>query len=230
MGHLGCLKHGTHNRNIQRPAFLAEPIPRDVSEVPITKVCFNIWSCWAPQIINAAGCQHSYWYLESHSSTDSQVLQTTEKFNSSLYKFQVEGVHPRTGLEDPEGKKHSCTLSLTLALVEGWWSQPRPGRFTSGKDLQGGWAAGPVWTSVENLVPTTTRSPDRPAHSESLNWLCNPAHTLEVASGNSHMCNRAGYCCMKSLLYLRLVWRRVAQVPPLSFLESWPFRSQGQMN
>ena len=33
---------------------------------------------------------------------------------------------------------------------------------------EAGWAAGPVWTGAENLTPTGTRSPDRPAHSESL--------------------------------------------------------------
>ena len=35
---------------------------------------------------------------------------------------------------------------------------PRPGRFTSGKDLvpivqEAGWAPGPVWTGAENLPP-----------------------------------------------------------------------------
>jgi len=31
-----------------------------------------------------------------------------------------------------------------------------------------GWVPGPVWTDVENLLPTGIRSPDHPAHSESL--------------------------------------------------------------
>jgi len=30
------------------------------------------------------------------------------------------------------------------------------------------WAPGPIWTGVENLVPTGIQSPDRPAHSQSL--------------------------------------------------------------
>jgi hypothetical protein len=118
-----------------------------------------------------------------------------------------------------------------LALVEGWWSQPHPGRFTSGKDLlpieyEAGLAPGPIWTSAENLVPTKIRSPDSPAHSESLYCLRCPAHTLKVASGNGHMCTTAGYCCLKSLLYVE--WtnkecRRVAQEPPLSFPDSRPY-------
>ena len=50
----------------------------------------------------------------------------------------------------------------------GGWSTPRPGRFTPRKYpvptvLEAGWASGPVWTDVENLVPTGTRSPDLPA-------------------------------------------------------------------
>jgi hypothetical protein len=39
----------------------------------------------------------------------------------------------------------------------------------------GGWVGpGPVWTSAENLTPNGIRSPDRPAHSESLYWLRYP--------------------------------------------------------
>jgi hypothetical protein len=46
-------------------------------------------------------------------------------------------VHPRTGHEGPEGEyRYSSTLSLTLALDEGGWSTPRPGRFTPGKETQ----------------------------------------------------------------------------------------------
>jgi hypothetical protein len=36
---------------------------------------------------------------------------------------------PRTGNKGPEGEQmYSSTLSLTLALDEGGWSTPRPGR------------------------------------------------------------------------------------------------------
>ena len=39
---------------------------------------------------------------------------------------------------------------------------------------EAGWVPGPVWTSEENLAPTGIRSPDRPAHSESLYRLSYP--------------------------------------------------------
>ena len=39
---------------------------------------------------------------------------------------------------------------------------------------EAGWAPGPVWTGAENLAPTGIRSPDRPAHSESLYRLSYP--------------------------------------------------------
>jgi hypothetical protein len=41
---------------------------------------------------------------------------------------------------------------------------------------EAGWAAGPVWTRAKNLAPTGIRSPDRPAHSQSLYRLSYPAH------------------------------------------------------
>ena len=71
---------------------------------------------------------------------------------------------------------YSSTLSVTLALDGGGWSTPRPGRFTPVEDpvpivQEAGWAPGPVCTGAENLVPTGIRSPDCPAHSESLYQL-----------------------------------------------------------
>ena len=55
--------------------------------------------------------------------------------------------------------------------------------FTPGKDLvptvqEAGWDPGLVWTGAENLAPTTIRSPDRPAHGQSLYRLSYPAHYL----------------------------------------------------
>ena len=66
------------------------------------------------------------------------------------------------------------TLSSTSALDYCGWSTPHPDRFTPGKDpvpivQEAGWATGPVLKVAENLAPPTgIRSPDRPAHSESL--------------------------------------------------------------
>jgi len=36
------------------------------------------------------------------------------------------------------------------------------------------WAPGPIWTGAENLASTGIRSPDRPAHSESLYRVRHP--------------------------------------------------------
>ena len=68
---------------------------------------------------------------------------------------------------------YSSTLPLTSALVQSGLLTPRPGHFTPGKDpvpivQEAGWAPGPVWTGAENLTPTGIRSPDGPAHNESL--------------------------------------------------------------
>jgi hypothetical protein len=54
-----------------------------------------------------------------------------------------------------------------------------PAAFTSTKDpvpilQEAGWAPGPVWIGAENLAPTGIRSPDLPAHSESLYRLRYP--------------------------------------------------------
>jgi hypothetical protein len=65
-------------------------------------------------------------------------------------------------------------------------STPRP-YFTPGKDpvpivQEAGWAPGPVWTGAENLAPTGIRSPDHPAHSQSLYRLSYPAHLCDLYS------------------------------------------------
>jgi hypothetical protein len=60
-----------------------------------------------------------------------------------------------------------------------WRSKPRPGRFTPGKDpapnvFEAGWTPGPAWKGAEDLAPAGIRSPDRPAHGESLYRLSYP--------------------------------------------------------
>jgi len=67
---------------------------------------------------------------------------------------------------------------------------PQP-LFTPEKDLvpivqEAGWASGPVWTGAENLVPTGIQSPDRPARSQSLYWLCYPAHCMKYGFKKFH--------------------------------------------
>ena len=46
----------------------------------------------------------------------------------------------------------------------GWWSKPRNGCFTPGKEpapnvFEAGWTPGPAWNGAENLVPAGIRSP-----------------------------------------------------------------------
>jgi hypothetical protein len=50
---------------------------------------------------------------------------------------------------------------MSLALEWAGWSEPRPGRFTPGKEpvpnaQEVGWDPGPVWTCAKILVPTGT--------------------------------------------------------------------------
>ena len=58
-------------------------------------------------------------------------------------------VHPRTGLEGPEGSRGISTVSLTSAINGGGWLTPRLGRFTPRNDSvpivkEAGWAPRPV--------------------------------------------------------------------------------------
>jgi hypothetical protein len=58
------------------------------------------------------------------------------KYNINIFCVKGKGkVHHTTGYEGPEVEyRYSSILSLTLALDGSWWSTPRPGRFTPGKD------------------------------------------------------------------------------------------------
>ena len=59
-------------------------------------------------------------------------------FTAARKNSGVKGkVLPRTGHEGPEREQRcTSTLSLTLALDEGGWSTPRPGRFTPWKETR----------------------------------------------------------------------------------------------
>jgi hypothetical protein len=59
----------------------------------------------------------------------------------------------------------------TSALGGGWWSAPRPGRFTPGKDPVPG-----VQEAVKNLATTGIPFPNRPVRSQSLYRLSYPTH------------------------------------------------------
>ena len=81
-------------------------------------------------------------------------------------------VHPVTNYDGPGGKQRcSSILSLTSALYGGRWLTPRPDRFTPGRETRY-----PFYRRLvaENVTPTGIRSPNHPACSESLYWLCYP--------------------------------------------------------
>ena len=71
--------------------------------------------------------------------------------------------------------------SMTTALEAGEWSAARPGpTLPPGEDpvpivQEAGWAPGP-FRMGGNYRPTRILSPDRPAHSQSLNRQSYPAH------------------------------------------------------
>ena len=72
---------------------------------------------------------------------------------------------------------------MTEALERGWVVSSTPGpHFTPGKEpvpilQEAGWVPGPFWTGGKSL-PHLDSIPDRPARSQSLYRLSNPAHTL----------------------------------------------------
>ena len=71
--------------------------------------------------------------------------------------------------------RNSSTLSVTLAPDGDGWSASCTDHFTPRRDLasivqETGWAPGQVWTGAEDVACTGTRTPDRPAHRESLYW------------------------------------------------------------
>jgi hypothetical protein len=75
------------------------------------------------------------------------------------------------------GVEYSSTLSVTSALDVGGWPTPSLGRLTKENDplpvvLQGGWAAGSVWTGAGNLIPSRIRSPSRTAITNNDSYEC----------------------------------------------------------
>ena len=92
----------------------------------------------------------------------------------------VQALRLCTGCTAHRGSRGIALLFLDRGTRRGEGSTSRPGRsIPPGKNrypLYRGWAPGPVWTGAENLAPTGIRSPDRPAHSQSLYRLHYPAH------------------------------------------------------
>ena len=81
------------------------------------------------------------------------------------------------------GSRSIALLFLHHGARRGWGVSVTPWPlFTPRKDpvsivQEAAWAPGPVWTGAENLASTRIRSPDRPAHSQSLYRLRYPADT-----------------------------------------------------
>jgi hypothetical protein len=108
------------------------------------------------------------------------LFYTTKNVKCTL----VQALSLCTGRTAHRGSRCIAILFHDHSTRRGWGVNvtPRP-LFTPGKDLvpivqEAGWAQEPVWTSAENLVPTGIRSPDRPAHNQSLYRLRYPVHIL----------------------------------------------------
>ena len=99
----------------------------------------------------------------------------------------VQALRLCTGRTAHRGSRGIALLNNDHSTRKGWEvSVTHRLLFTSGKDtvpiVQGaGWAPEPVWAGAENLATTGIRSPDRPAHSQSLYRLRYPAHTHCIA-------------------------------------------------
>jgi len=98
----------------------------------------------------------------------------------------VQALRLCTGRMARRGSTGIALPFLDHSTKRGWGVSitPRP-IFTPGKDpvpvvQKAGWATGPVWTGAENLAPTGIRSPDRPAHRQSLYQLHYPAHNKNI--------------------------------------------------
>jgi hypothetical protein len=86
---------------------------------------------------------------------------------------------------------------MTAALEGDEWLAACPGHtLPPGKDPvpivpEAGWASGLIFL-FDNPPPTEIRSPDRPAHSQSLYWLSYPAHCLSSYFCKIVTCLRVG--------------------------------------
>jgi len=94
----------------------------------------------------------------------------------------VQALRLCTGRTVHSGNRGISLIFLDHGTRRGWWVSvtSRP-PFTSGKYpvpfvQEAGWAPEPVWTDLENLARHGTRSPDRPARSQSLYRLRYPAY------------------------------------------------------
>ena len=91
-----------------------------------------------------------------------------------------------TGCMAHRGSRGIALLFLDHGTRRGWGVSLTPRLLIiPGKDLvpivqEAGWAPGPVWTGAENLASTGIRSPDHPAHSQSLYRPSYPAYKCVI--------------------------------------------------
>ena len=109
------------------------------------------------------------------SCTQQYTIHTIHKVKVKV--TLVQALRLCTGRMAHRGSRGIALLFHDHGTRSGWGVSvtPRP-LFTPGKDpvlivQEVGWAPRLVWTGAENLAPTWIRSPDRPAHSQSLHQL-----------------------------------------------------------
>jgi len=123
-------------------------------------------------------------FMQGCTIAECQVTVVTKFFMVKL-KVKctfVQALRSCTDCMDHRGSRGIALLFLDHSTRRGWGVSVTPWPlFTTGKDQvpnvqEAGWAPGPVWTSAQNLAPTGIQSPDHPACSQSLYWLCYPVH------------------------------------------------------
>jgi len=124
--------------------------------------------------------------MTSDWSTSGNLIHIHIPYSCKVKKGRGGGeFHPRTGHDGTDGSTGTSLLSFFLGarrrwLVEATSRQLYPREWPR---ILYTWGWLVVWTSTENLAPTGIRSPDRPAHIESLYRLCYPdSHCISAVS------------------------------------------------
>jgi len=139
----------------------------------------QIWIDWIQKFMMNFDLKNSQCI---YSNLHIQYLKMYVKVKVKVKSTLVQALRLCTGRMAHRGIWGIALLFLDHGTRRGWGVSvtPRP-LFTPRKDpvpivQEAGWVPGPVWTGTENLAPTGIRSPDRPAHSQSLYRLRYPAH------------------------------------------------------
>ena len=124
-------------------------------------------------------------YVICHRTIQVHILPDSYMMHLYVVKCTlVQALRLSTGRMAHRGSRGIAVLFLDNGTRRGWGVSITPWLlFTPRKDpvpivQVAGWAPGLVWTGGENFSPTRIRSPDRPAHSQSLYRLRYPAHAF----------------------------------------------------